>query len=161
MQQSNMEEYPMINKPLGTNIVTQVAFTVHDIEKSAADFADFLGVPKPVIKMTGSIEESQGVYRGAPMPSRAKLAFFDVGENLRIELIQPDEKPSIWRELLDKNGEGFHHIAFVIKGMREKLAVLDKAGMPLVQKGEYKGGRYAYVDALGQLKTIIELLEND
>ena len=31
----------------------------------------------------------------------------------------------------------------------------------LMQRGEYTGGRYAYVDAVSQLKTIVELLEND
>jgi methylmalonyl-CoA/ethylmalonyl-CoA epimerase len=33
--------------------------------------------------------------------------------------------------------------------------------MPLLQKGEYTGGRYAYIDTLRDLKVIIELLEND
>jgi methylmalonyl-CoA/ethylmalonyl-CoA epimerase len=30
-----------------------------------------------------------------------------------------------------------------------------------VQKGEYTGGRYAYVDANAQLGCVLELLEND
>jgi hypothetical protein len=33
--------------------------------------------------------------------------------------------------------------------------------MPLMQRGEYTGGRYAYVDTTAQLGTILELLEND
>ncbi|MFA6506053.1 MAG: VOC family protein [Treponemataceae bacterium] len=151
----------MTTKPLSTNIVTQVAFLVNDIEKTSAAYAAFLGVPKPPTKMTGQIEESQAEYRGSPTAARAKLAFFDVGENLRIELIEPDKNPSTWRECLDKNGEGFHHVAFVIKDMKGKIAALGKNGIPLLQKGEYKGGRYAYVDASDELKTIIELLEND
>ena len=78
-----------------------------------------------------------------------------------IELIEPDEQPSVWRDVLNEKGEGVHHIAFVIKGMKEKLIALDGEGMKLMQKGEYTGGRYAYVDAVDQLKTIVELLEND
>lgn len=151
----------MNEKPLGTNIVTQIAFLVNDIEKASAAYARFLGVPKPPTKMTGPIEESQAEYRGKPTPARAKLAFFDVGENLRIELIEPDRNPSTWRECLDKNGEGFHHIAFVVKDMKGKIAALAEDGMPLLQRGEYKGGRYAYIDAVGELKAVLELLEND
>ena len=45
--------------------------------------------------------------------------------------------------------------------MKEKIAVLERNGMPLLQKGEYTGGRYAYIDANKTLKTVIELLEND
>lgn len=146
---------------LGTNVVTQVGLLVHDIEKSAQVYADFLGVPKPPIRLTDALDKSQAKHRGKPTPARAKLAFFKVGESLDIELIEPDKEPSTWREDLDRKGECVHHIAFKIKGMKEKVADLAKEGMPLVQTGEYTGGRYAYIDANKDLKVLIELLEND
>jgi methylmalonyl-CoA/ethylmalonyl-CoA epimerase len=134
---------------------------VHDIEKTAQTYADFLGVAKPEIKVTDVVEKSQAKYRGSPTKARAKLAFFKVGQGLELELIEPDSEPSTWREDLNRRGEGVHHIAFQIKGMKEKLADLQKENMPLVQSGEYTGGRYAYVDANKDLKVLIELLEND
>jgi methylmalonyl-CoA/ethylmalonyl-CoA epimerase len=45
--------------------------------------------------------------------------------------------------------------------MNAQLAVLAANGAPLVQRGEYTGGRYAYVDATERFGTVIELLEND
>jgi hypothetical protein len=45
--------------------------------------------------------------------------------------------------------------------MKEKIAALEGKQMPLLQKGEYTGGRYAYIDTLKDLKVIVELLEND
>ncbi len=146
---------------LGTHVVTQVGLLVHDIEKTAQVYADFLGVPRPPIRVTGALEQSQAKYRGKPTPARAKLAFFDVGPGLQLELIEPDRQPSTWREDLDRKGECVHHIAFRIKGMKEKVSNLEKEGMPLVQSGEYTGGRYAYIDAARDLKVLIELLEND
>ena len=80
---------------------------------------------------------------------------------LDIELIEPDTEPSTWREHLDSRGEGVHHIAFVIDGMKQKVADLEAHGFPLQQKGEYTGGRYAYIETAKTLKTIVELLEND
>ncbi|HEV2124320.1 MAG TPA: VOC family protein, partial [Chloroflexota bacterium] len=59
------------------------------------------------------------------------------------------------------HGESLHHVAFRIRGMNEKVASLDARGIPLVQRGEYTGGRYAYVDGSAQLGVILELLEND
>ena len=150
-----------MKKPLDTATVTQVAIVVRDIEKSAQVFAEFLGLPVPQIKPTGTLDVALTRYRGKPTEARAKLAFFDIGQGLRLELIEPDEHPSTWREYLDEHGEGVHHIAFGIKGMKEKIGRLEAEGMPLVQTGEYKGGRYAYIDAVGKLKTVIELLEND
>jgi methylmalonyl-CoA/ethylmalonyl-CoA epimerase len=117
---------------LGTRIVTQVGILVNDIEKSCQDFADFLGVENPGYSITDTIDKTQAEFRGEPCEARAKLAFFPVGENLTIELIEPDETPSVWREDLDKNGEGFHHIAFVIDGMKEKVMLLERNGMPLI-----------------------------
>ena len=66
-----------------------------------------------------------------------------------------------WRQDLDKNGEGFHHIAFIVKGMKEKIEICGKEGYKLIQTGEYTGGRYAYIDATEKLKLMLELLEND
>jgi hypothetical protein len=146
---------------LGSTVITQVGILVHDIEKTAQVYADFLGVAKPNIIVTDTVDKSQAKYKGAPSNARAKLAFFKVGQGLELELIQPDNEPSTWREDLNRRGEGVHHIAFQIKGMKEKLADLQKENMPLVQSGEYTGGRYAYVDTNRDLKVLLELLEND
>jgi hypothetical protein len=146
---------------LDTNVVTQIGILVNDIEKTTLKYADFLGVENPGFKITNIYDEARTEFRGKPTSARAKLAFFKVGENLSIELIEPDHNPSTWRESLDKNGEGVHHIAFVIKGMTEKIITLGKNAMPLLQKGEYKGGRYAYMNCEKDLKLIVELLEND
>ena len=146
---------------LGTNIVTQVGILVNDIEKSSQDYADFFGMEKPNWILTDEYEKTQAEYIGKPSNAKAKLAFFNVGPNMSIELIEPDNELSTWRDDLNKYGEGVHHIAFVIKGMKEKIEICQRNGMPLLQKGEYTGGRYAYIDAKNSLKTIIELLEND
>jgi hypothetical protein len=45
--------------------------------------------------------------------------------------------------------------------MQEKLANLPENGIPLVQRGDYAGGHYAYVGSVAQLGVILELLEND
>jgi 4-hydroxyphenylpyruvate dioxygenase and related hemolysins len=150
----------MENNILGTKLITQIGILVHDIEATSQAYAQFFGVEKPQCSITDEVDKTQTQYRGKRSAARAKLAFFDMG-SLQLELIEPDHNPSTWRESLDKNGEGPHHIAFVIEGMNEKIAVLERNQMPLLQKGEYTGGRYAYIDTLRDLKVIIELLEND
>jgi methylmalonyl-CoA/ethylmalonyl-CoA epimerase len=150
----------MENYVLGTKVITLIGILVHDIEKTSQAYADFFGIEKPQWIMTDTVDKAQTQYRGKRSEARAKLAFFDVG-SLEIELIEPDHNPSTWRELLNMNGEGPHYIAFKIEGMKDKIAVLERSQMPLLQKGEYTGGRYAYIDTLRDLKVIIELLESD
>jgi methylmalonyl-CoA/ethylmalonyl-CoA epimerase len=150
----------MKNGVLGTNVVAQVGIIVKDIDKTSQAFADFFGMEKPPANPTDLLEKAQTSYNGEPTEARAKLAFFDMG-SLQLELIEPDEHPSTWREFLDTHGEGVHHIAFVVKDMKGTVAKMESRNMPLVQKGEYTGGRYAYMDTLSDLKVILELLEND
>ena len=145
---------------LGTKLITQIGILVHDIEATSQAYAQFFGVERPQWSITDEVDKAQTQYRGKRSDARAKLAFFDMG-SLQLELIEPDHNPSTWRESLDKNGEGPHHIAFVVNGMKEKIAGLERNQMPLLQKGEYTGGRYAYIDTVRNLKVIIELLEND
>lgn len=145
---------------LGTHFMTQVGVIVRDIEVTSQAYADFFGVEKPKWFLTDTLDKTDARYNGEPTEARAKLAFFNMG-SLQLELIEPDEHPSTWREFLDTHGEGVHHIAFVVEGMAEKVAAMDSLGMPLVQKGEYTGGRYAYFDTMKDLKVILELLEND
>jgi hypothetical protein len=110
--------------------------------------------------ISDTYELAQTEYRGKPSPARAKLAFFNLGQ-VELELIEPVGKPSTWQDQLDQHGDSLHHIAFEIKGMPEKVAYLEARGLSLVQRGEYPGGRYAYLDGSVQLGAILELLEND
>ena len=146
---------------LGTSVVTQIGFIVRDCDATKKKYAEFLGIPEPDSSWTDSIEKSQSVYRGQPCPARAKLAFLKVGDQVEIELIEPDGQPSVWQEFLDEKGEGIQHIAFFIKDTSGKRAALAEIGMETIQTGEYTGGRYTYIDSVKDLKTVIGLLEND
>ncbi len=145
---------------LKVDVVAQIGIVVKDIEKVCENFSRIFGLEKPNIIITDIYEKSKTEYRENPTYARAKLAFFNF-KNIVIEFIEPDENPSTWREFLDTYGEGIHHLGFEIKGMKEKIENFKEMGLEVVQKGEYEGGRYAYIDTLKKLKFIIELLEND
>jgi len=149
---------------LGTNILTQVALVVNDIDKTKKRFAEFFGVEVPPTIEPGDYKITQTEVKGQPAPdAKCRLAFFSVGENVSIELIEPNETPSVWRDLLNEKGEGFHHIAFGVKDSNGVIKSCEDFGMELVQKGFYGSGDgcYSYLsgDKAG-LPMIIELLEN-
>ena len=150
----------MSNQTLGTTTVVQIGIIVGDIESKAQAWADVLGLPVPKVIITDTVDMAHTEYKGESTPARAKLAFFDLGQ-VALELIEPIDGPSTWKDQLDQHGESPHHIAFFIKGMKEKVAYLEAKGIPLVQRGDYTGGRYAYLDGTARLGTILELLEND
>jgi catechol 2,3-dioxygenase-like lactoylglutathione lyase family enzyme len=148
---------------MNTNKVTQVALIVKDIEKTKERIAKLLGVPVPPHQVAGDFAITQTEYMGSPAPeANCLLAFFNVGEGLQLELIQPNGVASVWQDFLDEKGEGLHHIAFHVKGMDKVIMDCEGFGMKLVQKGNYGsgGGCYSYLEGGDGLPFILELLEN-
>jgi methylmalonyl-CoA/ethylmalonyl-CoA epimerase len=140
--------------------VTQVGIIVKNIEKTLDAYMEVFQLnQRPDIIITDGQEKSNMRYRGQPSDAVAKLAFIHLGQ-VDIELIEPVGEPSTWKEFLDNHGEGVHHIAFVIKGTDRVVAYLEGNGIPLVQRGDYTGGRYSYMDSAPKLGVILELLEN-
>ncbi|MGI5959260.1 MAG: VOC family protein [Massiliimalia sp.] len=142
--------------------VKQVGFLTWDIEKTTRKWAEFLHTEVPPIHTCDTYEKTKAEYRGAPCYGRVYQSFFEM-DNIQIELIQPMdfETPSYWLECLKEKGEGLHHIAYEVKDMKANIEKFEQQGMVLTQKGEYPGGRYAYLDDLKGTTLILELLEND
>lgn len=151
-------------QPLGTDVVTQVALVVRDLDAVAARFAALLGqVPPPVID-GGPYEVAGTTFRGAPAPrAGCRMAFFDIGPTIQLEIIEPNGEPSAWQEFLDQHGEGVHHLAFGVTDTAAKLAAATKEfGWSCIQRGRYGdgSGEYAYLDSYDDLRVYIETLES-
>jgi catechol 2,3-dioxygenase-like lactoylglutathione lyase family enzyme len=146
-----------VKSKLGDNVVLHIAFVVRDVERSARTYADLFGVEVPTASLTDTEEKTNIRFNAKPTTGRAKLAFLRL-ENITVELIEPVGGPSSWQEFLEKKGEGVHRIAFRVKGMDEDIARLERKGGRMVQRGDFKGGSYSYVDMTKQLGVIVELL---
>lgn len=160
-QNKCMRKMEGVGKMIGTKAVAQIAIVVHDIEKTGQAFADLFGIEKPPAVHSGATEIAKAHYKGEPTDATCLMMFFDL-ENVQLELIQPDEKPSVWREVLDEQGEGIHHIAFQVKGAKERMAEFAAKGYETTMYGNYgdASGMYAYLDTVKDLKIVVELLES-
>lgn len=87
------------------------------------------------------------------------MAFFNLPSGVQLELIEPNDAPSVWRDHLDRYGEGIHHIAFSVDNTDETVEKCLKMGMTVEQEGNYgdNSGRYVYLDAFDLLKCRVEL----
>lgn len=151
----------MAEPALKPAMLCQVGFVVHDVVATAHKYSEMLGLPMPEIIETPGFDKARTIVDGQPSESTAKLAFFQTGQ-LVVELIQPDEKPSVWREHLDKHGDSVHHIAFRVDDTKATEKALSQWGMETRQQGLYAdaSGMYSYVDSAPQLAVMLELLEN-
>ena len=147
---------------VGSNMFAQVGFIVKDLETTKRKWAAFLGVDVPDTVDGGEYAVTGTTFMGELAPeAQCLLAFFDVGPGLQLELIQPNEAPSTWRNFLNEHGEGMHHIALQVRDSARQVANAEAAGLKLIQHGLYgdASGEYNYLDA-PELKCIVELLES-
>jgi catechol 2,3-dioxygenase-like lactoylglutathione lyase family enzyme len=146
--------------PLKDNRIVQVGVVVPDIEEAVRAWTPLLGIERPEVIITDTVDVAHTEYRKRPTPARAKIAFIKLGQ-VTLELIQPVDKPSTWRDQLKTHGPSIHHIAFEVKNMAERIAELAEHGLRLLQRGDYRGGRYAYLEGQKRFGAVVELLEND
>lgn len=141
--------------------IVQIGILVADIEKAAEAWSRFTG-EKSEIFITEKYEVTGATYQGRPCYGRLKQAFFQFS-NIQVELVAPyGEESSVWKDCLEQNGEGLHHLAFAVDDAEASIRTLEDRGMPLMQIGHWpaepKDGTYAYLDARDSLGAIIELL---
>jgi catechol 2,3-dioxygenase-like lactoylglutathione lyase family enzyme len=148
----------MNDNALATTTLAQVAIVVKDIEASARNYAAILGLPLPEIITLAPGFEVHQTYRGLPSNASAKLAFFQLGP-VQLELIEPIGDDSSWKEILDRKGEGFHHLAFWVTDMQKRVDFLRDHGIPMIHRGDMGEGQFAYFDAEAPLGITLELLE--
>jgi len=143
---------------------SQVGFVVNDIEETKKKYALLFDVAEPATNGAGEFEIIQTKVFGKLAPkASSKLAFFDLTSGVQLELIEPNQEPSVWRDHLDKYGEGIHHIAFQVDNADEVIDRLKKEFDAVVeQEGNYAdgSGRYIYLSLQKELKCRIELLES-
>lgn len=143
--------------------IVQIGIMVRDVDRAVEEWAKLLGV-EPKINITEGYEITKATFRGQPCHGRLKQAAFNL-ENIQIELVSPyGEEPSVWKDCLDKDGEGLHHLAIKTEDIQDSIKELNEAGMETMQYGEWpsspRNGCYAYMDGRNTVKTIIELLQS-
>ena len=132
---------------------------VGDIEKTYKQYAEIPGAELTILKQTNEPEIAQVVYRGQATPTRARQFFVTMG-GLRTEVLQPDEHPSVWAEVLKRQGgDSLHHVGFHVKSAAPIVRFFAEKGMDVLQTGSYIGGRYTYIDTIDALGMMLELLE--
>lgn len=142
----------------GTQV--HIAFVTDDIESATERLVALLGVPMPQIKSTPDPAISQPEFRGAPARSGCRQVNFTWG-SVGIEVIEPNEEPSTWKEFLAERGPGIHHIGLVGNDSETTRAHVTGLGYESLQSGRFNGGEYEYFDTAASLGALVEVLHFD
>jgi len=136
-----------MKNPVPLNGFIQIAIVVEDIDLAIEQWCALLNEPKPSVRDTKAAPNPNEKYRGETACYGLKLASIRSDRGFIIELHEPDENPSTFREFLNKHGNGVHHIGFEVGEARDAVvSELEAMGYVMRNNGMYPGGSWTIVD---------------
>jgi catechol 2,3-dioxygenase-like lactoylglutathione lyase family enzyme len=121
-----------------------VAIVVEDLEK-AIQFYTSIGVGpfedypplKEYVKL--NVPDEVGFHN-------VKIKVVQIGP-IQIQLIQPGEGKSLYKDFLERKGEGVYHLGFVVDDVDDSEAELKKLGLKVLSSGRRADGSgFSYMD---------------
>ena len=137
--------------------LSQVSFVVKDVDAMVRLYYDVYGIgpwktwifsPETVNDMT-IFGKNQGY--------KMRLAITKIN-GVEFELIQPLDDVSIYSKFLKEEGEGFHHLGYLVEEYDKKMEYMKSIGVKISMSGVWMGRHsWVYLTTDKELKHIIEL----
>ncbi len=146
----------ILGRPL---MISQIAVVCHDLQKTMETYTTLLGWGPWNVYRHEPPRLHDTVVRGEHVDYTMLGAETHVGD-LGFELLQPLEGPSIYKEWLDKHGEGLHHVAVMLHDFDESTELkkrFARIGSPVLMGGRIgETIEFFYLDTEPSLKIILE-----
>ena len=130
------------------NRIAHVAILVSNLDEAAKLYEGLFDVK---IDKTETVSE-QGV----------KAAILSLADGAKLELLEPLPGSNMAR-MLEKRGEGLHHIAFEVDDVDRELNRLSEKGVELIDKNSRPGveGMVAFIHPKSIRGVLVELCHED
>ncbi len=141
-------------------VITQNAYVVRDIEEAVDRWRQFLNIG-PVFVMP-HIPLDSVTYRGTPAELDLTAAVAFAGHVQLEWIVQHNDAPSAYRDVVPAGEEGFHHICFYPDDYDAEVARYEALGCPIATSGavsQANGRRFCYIDTRPQLNCMVELVD--
>ena len=130
------------------NRIAHIAILVSNLDEAVKLYEDLFGTK---LDMSKTVSE-QGV----------KAAILSLADGAKLELLEPLPGSNMAR-MLDKRGEGLHHIAFEVDNVDKELDRLSEKGVELIDKKSRPGveGMVAFIHPKSIRGVLTELCQED
>jgi catechol 2,3-dioxygenase-like lactoylglutathione lyase family enzyme len=139
--------------------VNQIGVVVRDMDR-AVEYYQSLGIG-PFEPLQNVIFVYKEVLGKAIDPDsiKLKIRIAKVGP-VDLELIQPIEGESLWKEFLETRGEGINHLGFLVEDIDKEEAKLVAKGFTVLYRSRFKnGGGATYFDTGKIGGVLLELMK--
>jgi Glyoxalase/Bleomycin resistance protein/Dioxygenase superfamily len=143
--------------------IMQTSYVVADVRAAAAEFSEVYGVGPWMVVGSSQLEDVR--YRGAPGSFDVSVAATFAGD-MMLELVAPnDESPSVFQEVIERSGYGFHHVALATETFSATVEQFRARGHEVVFEARSSaadgGTRVAFLDRPDALPGMLEIMELD
>ena len=151
-----MKTETSFGQPIGG--ICQVAYVVEDLHQGMNDFAKKFNIG-PWFYADEYVFKTVK-HRGQPTEMKIGLALAFSG-HMCFELIQPlDDKPSVYREVIDARGYGYHHLGLATRTYEKEVECYKQMGYVLAFEGSTpRSIRFAYFDTTADMPGMLEIIE--
>ncbi len=138
--------------------IMQVGYVVEDMDAALRYWTENLAIGPFFVIEHFPLQDTQ--YRGSPTDLDVDIALA-FSATMCFELIVQNSKgPSVYSEVVEKRGFGFHHWAVSTRDFDGDVARYRSTGAEMALYGVAEvGGRAAYMDTMATLSGMVELIE--
>ena len=104
--------------------IEHIGIAVNSLEESIPYYENVLGLECYAIEEVAD--------------QKVKTAFFQVGDT-KLELLESTDPEGPIGKYIEKRGQGIHHIAFAVDGIKDAIKEADEQGVRLIDKAPRKG----------------------
>jgi len=142
--------------------VIQIGIVVSDVNKAIEGYRDLLQVRKWNINLVDTtVGKGSNFHKnGKPIQAKAKIAWMNLG-NVELELIEPQDRYSLYAEFLRERGPGIHHIMLGTSNYANAMEHMDRQKIAAIGGGELQGTRFQMFDTQELLGFICEIAEGE
>ncbi|MFC2062446.1 VOC family protein [Chloroflexota bacterium] len=138
--------------------IDRVGFVVKDVAEVAQNYQNILNVREWEYCIWKSPLVHNRYYHSKLAPATDKIAVSQLG-SVQLKLCQPSIGPSIFQDIIDKKGQGFHFISFEVDNTKDTVEKLLETGFNSLESGCIGEGGYFHYFEIPPLRIIWEVLQ--
>jgi hypothetical protein len=149
------------SQELFSNVI-QIGIVVSDVNKAMEGYRDLLHIKKWNINhVDTAIGKGVDFHKnGKPIEARAKIAWANIGD-VELELIEPQDRDSLYAEFLREHGPGIHHVMLGTPDYDGCLDHMKKQNVATIGGGALQSTRFQMFDTQRLLGFICEIADGD
>ncbi len=138
--------------------IGQIAYIVNDLDAALNHWIEAMGIGPFFLIDSSTIENPEYYGKPSDLDITAALAY---NGSMCIELIeQKNDSPSVYRDVMQSRGSGFHHWGVMTENFDEEVERYIKMDYSLAFSGSVSvGGRFAYMNSFEALGGMVELID--